>query len=679
MFHGSGGSSAGNSRSLVDDFLALQERCMTLEKINVEILDSLASGIQAISTIIVNSVKSTDDLIEQTDGIDMLRELIKCSLAAFGVVNGATVQTRMLAIKGFIRLLQTTSTLYNEIQQNGTSSCLEKLNQSIMEGILGLRKLIEGSFSGVDPDLFSDICDLLIKLCKSEARSGMKRHVGLIKIYNQMLLFVKHLPPLSKSSQAELMCSHLVKYVADILDASVECSSVPPKAISFYVKKLIQIANFMNHKAEDDSIVDLASKLRLTQISDHPLAKELAEVDIWLIARKNFHIQHASTLGSILLACDILENDGELSFDRIQELLRLLLNSTHLITKHMFLFLSNRNVFDHAVNAFCFGVLRLDYFQIEDDVLEAAMGEDFCKQLFTRDVLRVLSVMRPDTFSIYGPIFQEPELLDMTDLSNDNRQKCDHVRAFLSQCTTGAIIRKTDSSECARLLVSIYPCNTASALLFSFVSANLAPHLEALSTAELTAVLNHYSTILEGNINNDCLIIAICIVFSYLPRKSFKDIEDTRLRSALRGVGERVLKSGLKIGKLFGLAGFFSFFRDVDDLRLVVQPTKQITDELVKLFQGNLRQDEWAEILSIIEEGYVNRIEPLQNEYFKYERKGIEIKNSDVKSAGPELQNTSSVRELCRVVYGIEKRSNLNQEDRVLIEICLDKLNGLLN
>ncbi|XP_022648122.1 uncharacterized protein LOC111244872 isoform X2 [Varroa destructor] len=405
MFHGSGGSSAGNSRSLVDDFLALQERCMTLEKINVEILDSLASGIQAISTIIVNSVKSTDDLIEQTDGIDMLRELIKCSLAAFGVVNGATVQTRMLAIKGFIRLLQTTSTLYNEIQQNGTSSCLEKLNQSIMEGILGLRKLIEGSFSGVDPDLFSDICDLLIKLCKSEARSGMKRHVGLIKIYNQMLLFVKHLPPLT----------------------------------------------------------------------------------------------------------------------------------------------------------------------------------------------------------------------------------------------------------------------------------NLAPHLEALSTAELTAVLNHYSTILEGNINNDCLIIAICIVFSYLPRKSFKDIEDTRLRSALRGVGERVLKSGLKIGKLFGLAGFFSFFRDVDDLRLVVQPTKQITDELVKLFQGNLRQDEWAEILSIIEEGYVNRIEPLQNEYFKYERKGIEIKNSDVKSAGPELQNTSSVRELCRVVYGIEKRSNLNQEDRVLIEICLDKLNGLLN
>ncbi|OQR66653.1 hypothetical protein BIW11_14009 [Tropilaelaps mercedesae] len=522
------------------------------------------------------------------------------------------------------------------------------------------------------------MCDLLVKLCISESRNGIKQHVGLIKIYTELLLSIKHVPWLIGASQCKDICYHLTKCVTEALDVPPEHSRTPPKAIGFYVKRLLQIVSVAKLQADNDSIGDLATRLRLLEVSDHPLSMELAGVDIWLMVRNDLDSKEQGTpcLGRIILICDILEKDVELPSHRISQFLRLLLDSTSLITKHMFHTIGNRNLFDHSINAFCCGVSRLDSFDLENNILQIAIGRNSYKQLFCKDVLRLLMEKWPDEFGVYLEVFDEPEFLNIDDLAQDNRQ-IDTVSAFVNHCFLGAASRQTDSTKLKDLVVSIHPCNAASAILFSFSSAKLAPHLNLITPFELAKVLNHLRLILEQNICNDCVVISVCIFLSYMSKISLEDVVDIRLRSAIERVTEIALQSRRKIGRLFGLAALSSFVRNVDDPRLVAQFTKPVKNELTEMLQVNIRENRWGEVINTLDEVHINYVEALQNAYFKPEY--TNASGSSTKTALSQVKKECSVRALCELVFTLEKKKILSREDRALLNVCAEKLKVLAN
>lgn len=550
-----------------------------------------------------------------------------------------------------------------------------------MEGIRNLKRLIEGPFVDADPAIFGEMCALLVKLCESESRNGIKQHVGLIKIYTELLLTVKHVSALRNAGRVEAMCSHLVKHITEALDLPEEQSKIPPKAIGFYVKRLLQIIHIGNPLIEDDSMTELAARLRYLQVSNHSLNQELTDIeDIWTIARYSIgRHNHPLGPGHLIILCDILEKDIERPPDNVTALLRLLLDSTEEIVKYIFLMVNNRPLFDHSVNGFCVGVSRLETFDLEEEILSAAIEDHIsCKQLFCRDILRVLMLIWPDAFGVYQELFQQSEVLNINALTKSDRQN-ETIKAFLDQCLSGSTARREDASELAQLIHSICPCNAASALLFAFTSAKLATHLDTLSVVELTNILNHHLSVLEDNVHNDCLVIAVCIFISYLGKVSFKDVVDIRLRSAVQRICEKVIKSGRKIGSVFGLAALFSFVKSVDDPRLITQTTKYAAGDLMKTLQGNVRECKLADVVDGLNKARLDCAEPLQNEYFKATKKSETPTGANVKKAPPEGKTRNPIRELCELVFELEKRSFFSQEDRALMKVCLEKLKLLTN
>lgn len=486
----------------------------------------------------------------------------------------------------------------------------------------------------------------------------------------------------------DAMCSHLMKYLLQNLQE--EQTEFPPKAAAFYLNILLQLMEMKGIKSsplEDDSelSIRLAAKLRYIQASpNHYLASELIDIkNIWILCRHSINSSEPLCAGRLLLICDVLLND--INNADVISLLRLILNSTEIIFKYILLRVEDKNLFDYTVNVFCIGLSTLKTLaEFEDELLKAAMEERIsCKQLFCRDVLKLLMMRWPYAFGEYGELFHSSvEPFEFPCLV-ENKWTTEAISNFLEQCFSTSSVKNEDISKLTHILTSVYPCNPTSALILAFSLIKLSSHIDVLNIQDLLAVLKHCLCILDGNVSNDCLMVATSIFLSNLGKKPFSDIKDIRIRSAVLKIGEKLFKSGRKIGTLFGFAALFSFIKTVDQTDLALQMAQNVSEDLSKMLQKQIDENEWSNMMEMFIE--VNnekcREEPLQNEYFEAQitKPNEDTKRSDGRKHATVSKNESPVKKLCKLVLIIEQLECLSKEDRILLKLCLEKLQRCVN
>lgn len=93
-------SSSKEDSTLIEDFLQLQKRCETVKVFHRDELDSMLQNMETITRRIANAINIRQNSTQRMDAIDMLRELMKCSTAAFVADKALTTETRPTAVKG---------------------------------------------------------------------------------------------------------------------------------------------------------------------------------------------------------------------------------------------------------------------------------------------------------------------------------------------------------------------------------------------------------------------------------------------------------------------------------------------------------------------------------------------------------------------------------------------------